>query len=98
MRSARPARFLVGFAPPVRPIKRTLGRSLHHIETEINIAATPERVWSILMDISAYPSWNPFIGFIKGSIETGQRLSGSIQPSGGKAMTFRPTVLRSTQF
>jgi hypothetical protein len=66
---------------------------VHHIESEIDIAATPERVWSILTDISAYPSWNPFIRAIKGSIEKGQRLTVSIQPTGGKAMTFRPTVL-----
>ncbi len=66
---------------------------MHHIESEIDIAATPERVWSILTDISAYPSWNPFIRAIKGSIEKGQRLTVSIQPTGGKAMTFRPTVL-----
>jgi hypothetical protein len=66
---------------------------VHHIESEIDIAATPERVWSILTDISAYPSWNPFIRAIKGSIEKGQRLTISIQPTGGKAMTFRPTVL-----
>ena len=66
---------------------------MHQIETEIDISATQERVWSILTDLSAYPSWNPFIRAIKGSIETGQCLTVSIQPSGGKAMTFRPKVL-----
>ena len=66
---------------------------MHEIETQIDISATAEGLWSILTDLSAYPSWNPFIRSIKGSIETGQRLTVSIQPAGGKAMTFRPRVL-----
>ena len=36
---------------------------MHQIVTEIDIAASPERVWSILMDFSAYPQWNPLAGF-----------------------------------
>ena len=66
---------------------------MHEIETQIDISTTAGRLWSILTDFSAYPGWNPFIRAIKGSIETGQRLTVSIQPTGGKAMTFRPTVL-----
>ena len=69
---------------------------MHEIETTIDISATAERLWSILTDLTAYPSWNPFIRAIEGSIEAGQRLNVSIQPAGGKAMTFRPTVLLAT--
>ncbi|MHB8211958.1 MAG: SRPBCC family protein [Acidithiobacillus sp.] len=32
---------------------------MRQVETEIEIAASPERIWSILMDFSAYPEWNP---------------------------------------
>jgi hypothetical protein len=67
--------------------------AMHKIQSDINISATPERVWSILTDFSAYPSWNPFIRSISGTIKIGQRLTVSIQPVGGRAMTFRPTVL-----
>ena len=66
---------------------------MHEINTEIEIAATPERVWSILMDFIAYPQWNPFIRSINGAVKTGERLKIFIQPTGGKGMTFRPTVL-----
>jgi hypothetical protein len=69
------------------------GICVHLIETEIDIAATPERVWSTLTDFAAYPSWNPFIRSIEGNIQQGERLQVSIQPVGGRAMTFRPTVL-----
>ena len=66
---------------------------MHEIRTEIEIAATPERIWSILIDFIAYPQWNPFIRSIKGVVKTGERLTAFIQPTGGKGMTFRPTVL-----
>ena len=36
---------------------------MHQIVTQIDIAASPERVWSILMDFSAYPQWNSLSGF-----------------------------------
>jgi hypothetical protein len=68
---------------------------MHEILSDIDIAATPERVWSILTDLVAYPDWNPFIRSINGHIETGKKLTVSIQPVGGRAMTFRPTVLRA---
>ena len=67
--------------------------SSHQLQTEIDIAATPERVWSILTNFSAYPDWNPFIRSIRGAPEQGARLEVRIQPSGTKGMTFRPTVL-----
>jgi hypothetical protein len=66
---------------------------MHKIQSDIDIGATPERVWSILTDFAAYPSWNPFIRSISGTVEAGGRLTVSIQPVGGRAMTFRPTVL-----
>ncbi|WP_019867848.1 SRPBCC domain-containing protein [Methylovulum miyakonense] len=63
------------------------------IKTEIEIASEPERLWSILTDFAAYPQWNPFVRSIQGEAKTGGRLSVSVQPEGGKPMTFRPTVL-----
>jgi hypothetical protein len=66
---------------------------MHTIKTEIEIDATPERIWSILTDFSAYPQWNPFIRSITGEVKTGERLTAFIEPSGGKGMTFGPTVL-----
>jgi hypothetical protein len=66
---------------------------MHKIQSDIDIGASPQRVWSILTDFAAYPSWNPFITSISGIVKTGQRLTVSIQPVGGRAMTFRPTIL-----
>ena len=67
--------------------------SVHELHTEIEIAATPERVWSILTDFAAFPEWNPFIRFMHGVPQKGARLEGRIQPSGTSGMVFRPTVM-----
>jgi len=63
------------------------------LESEIDIAAPAERVWSILVNFSDYPQWNPFIRTIRGVPEVGARLVAHLQPSGTKGMTFRPIVL-----
>ena len=65
----------------------------HDLRTEIDIDASPERVWAILMDFGAYPDWNPFIRSIEGDARRDGRLKVRIQPSGGRAMRFNPTVL-----
>jgi hypothetical protein len=68
-------------------------RSMQHLRSEIDIAAAAETVWRVLADFSAYPSWNPFVRFICGQQMLGARLSVTVQPPGGKAMSFRPRLL-----
>jgi hypothetical protein len=66
------------------------------IETQIGIKASPSKVWSILTDFSAMPSWNPFITAISGDVLPDSRLSVTIAPPGQSRMTFAPTVLAAT--
>jgi len=61
--------------------------------TEIEIAATPDSVWNILMDFPSYGRWNPFIRSLEGAARVGERLKVLIEPPGRRAMRFRPTVL-----
>ena len=56
------------------------------IETQIAIKASPSKVWSILTDFSAMPSWNPFITAISGDVLPGSRLSVTIAPPGQSGM------------
>lgn len=63
------------------------------IATEIQIAAPAARVWFILTDFATYPAWNPFILSISGPQEQGAKLAVTIQPTGGRAMSFKPRVL-----
>jgi len=75
---------LQAFEVPVR---------MHEVRTDIEIEATPERVWPILLDFPSHPDWNPFVRSIKGIAKVGDRLTAFIQPLGGKGMTFHPAVL-----
>lgn len=69
---------------------------MRQIVTQVDIAVSPERVWSILTDFSAYPQWNPFIRSLSGVAKPGEKLRVTIQPEGHRAMTFRPRVLTAT--
>jgi hypothetical protein len=62
------------------------------VSSEIEIAAPATRVWDVITNKEDYPQWNPFIRAMTGTLQVGQRLEVRIQPPGGKAMTFRPTV------
>jgi hypothetical protein len=63
------------------------------IKTDIQINATPEKVWQTLGDFNNYPNWNPFIKSITGKVKVGQKITVSLHPPGARGMTFKPTVL-----
>lgn len=62
------------------------------IRVVTDIAAPVEIVWAELTAISKYATWNPFITKFRGDLVQGSRLEIRIEPSGGRAMTFRPTI------
>jgi len=66
---------------------------MYQLETQIDIEAPVERVWSLLADFSSYPEWNPFVRSIEGDLVVGESLKLFLQPPGGKGMQFRPVVL-----
>src|SRR5215470_17197165 len=66
---------------------------MHRLETSIEINASAQRVWSILMDFPAYPRWNPFVRSIEGTPSAGESLKVVIQSPGSSGMPFRPEVL-----
>lgn len=63
------------------------------IETSIEIAASPSRVWQVLTDFPHHSEWNPFITSISGPLAPGEKLKVRIEPPGKGAMTFNPTVV-----
>jgi hypothetical protein len=75
---------------PDRPEGTTLARRL---TTGIDIDAPAQVVWQILLDFERYPEWNPFVKGISGKAAVGERLALTVQPPGGRAMGFEPTVL-----
>jgi hypothetical protein len=63
------------------------------IQHEIEIDAPPAAVWGVLADGASYPDWNPFIRKLAGDLREGERLAVEIAPPGGRALTFKPTVI-----
>ncbi len=66
---------------------------MKNTQTEILINTDITKVWDVLMNFDSYPKWNPFITSISGEPKLGNRLTVSINPPGGKGMTFKPTIL-----
>src|SRR2546422_10918500 len=66
---------------------------MYRLDTQIEINASAERVWSILMDFPGHARWNPFVRSIDGLPTVGESLNVLIQPAGSSSMRFRPTVL-----
>lgn len=67
-------------------------RATHRIETDVEVERPAKQVWEMFSDFPAYPDWNPFITQINGQMGRGQKLKVTIQPPGGEAMDFTPTV------
>jgi hypothetical protein len=68
-------------------------RVMRELKAVTEIDASPERVWEILTDFDSYAEWNPFIRAVSGEPKAGAKLEVRIEPPGGRAMTFKPTVL-----
>ncbi|MCY1059170.1 SRPBCC domain-containing protein [Nannocystis sp. SCPEA4] len=41
------------------------------LREEVVIAATPQRVWAVLVDLPSYSRWNPWLNQVEGKAETG---------------------------
>ncbi len=64
------------------------------IFADIEIAATPERVWAVLADLSSYPQWHPVFVRATGQLTVGNRITiTTTQPTTGRTMTVKVKVV-----
>lgn len=63
--------------------------------SEVEIHASPGRIWEILTDFSHYKEWNPFIRSIGGDLVEGGHLTAELRPPGSAGMTIRPVLLKA---
>jgi hypothetical protein len=66
---------------------------MKELRTEIEIQATPEKVWQALTSLDKYPEWNPFIHHANGKAELGEKVDITFK-SGSKEMTLHCTVVK----
>lgn len=66
---------------------------MKQIITEQFIQASPEKVWSILIQSKEYGKWNPFIIKMEGAPVLGQRITNTMK-TGKKEMVFKPIITK----
>lgn len=69
-------------------------RQTRELYSEIEIHASPERIWEILSDFKSYPEWNPFIRSVQGTLVVGERITADLQPAGATGMKISPVLLK----
>jgi hypothetical protein len=67
---------------------------MKELRTEIEIQASPGKVWEILTNLVNYPDWNPFIHHAIGAAKLGEKVDITFK-SGSKDMTLHCTVVKS---
>jgi len=63
---------------------------ISELRTSIDIDATPERVWELLTDVSAYPEWSPLLTSAEGSFAAGDRVLFRFSPTNALLRTTVP--------
>jgi hypothetical protein len=66
---------------------------MKELRTEIEIQASPEKVWGILTHLDQYPEWNPFIHHAIGTAKVGEKVDITFR-SGSKEMTLHCIVIK----
>ncbi|HEX9758841.1 MAG TPA: SRPBCC domain-containing protein [Nitrospiria bacterium] len=71
----------------------TEGKNMREIRTEIEIAAPPTKVWSILTDFDNWKNWNPIVTQASGAPSLGSELSVTMCGKDGKdAQKYMPII------
>lgn len=66
---------------------------MEHINESIEIEASPEQVWQVLVDFERYPEWNPQIVRLIGSPTVGAILDEWVAISEEKQVRFKTVIL-----
>ncbi len=67
---------------------------MKELRTEIEINASPEAVWNIIIDFESYEEWNPFINRIIGQAKQGGKIEISLHTPAGKNRKYEPTITK----
>ena len=72
------------------------GRNMRTITTEIEIAASPAKVWSIINDINKWQEWSPVINKSSGTAAIGSKLNITMCGKDGTkdGPNYQPTITK----
>ncbi len=62
------------------------------IHTEIEIAASPEKVWGILSDFDSFGSWNPFISKVDGKLGEDEKIKIDVELKGSRTLKLNAII------
>ena len=68
---------------------------MKEVITEIEINASPDKVWQVFSANDQWEAWNPFIIKSVGALVVGQKVANTLTMKGQKPMTIKPTVLKA---
>ncbi len=68
---------------------------MREIRTEIEIAASPLKVWDILTDLDKWKEWNPIVNQASGNPTLGSKISITMSGKDGKdANNYTPLIIK----
>lgn len=72
------------------------GRKMQIVQTEIEIQAPPEKVWSIITDIDKWQEWSPTINASAGQAEVGSAVTITMmsKEAGKDGPNYSPTIIQ----
>lgn len=68
---------------------------MSEVLTQVEINATPQRVWQVLMDFASYPEWNSEFWPEGAEVKPGAKLRVHLNPRGRLKVSFRTTVTQA---
>jgi hypothetical protein len=63
------------------------------LRSEVEIEASPERVYRVLTDFERFPEWNPFVTSASGKLVVGQKLSLELSLPEGRSYEVQPELM-----
>lgn len=77
---------------PPDPVSVPPARFARVIAAEVNIDASPQRVWQVLTDLARYPEWNPFTPRVDGRLAQGEPVTLHVHGLRRRPLTQREFV------
>ena len=63
-----------------------------HFEASADVRAGPDRIWSILTDAPAYPTWDSGVTKVEGTIADGEKITVHSEVAAGRAFPVKVTM------